>query len=495
MKEALHYSYLNMRYWNPGDCVDKSANTQNETEKYFWGPGMGYIFFSIYNAPKKQKKDGDIIKPAQPAQIKPESKESSKSGRPVLKPDNTFIIRIVYRIKAVPDSIKDVLSSLWLLANLSGLGARTRRGAGCFKIINLTVNGQKRESLLGNNQDFQPDLSGIPRFIMTPKETNLMFFKEGLMMIMTRWIPPTETNLPDRTCFRNGLSQILYLPGKTHESAFDLMERVGAAFQEIRKENPHDEAKAMHQSIADAVNGASYPLPPNITTLRKAYLGMPIIYNFRNNDKSLLKIPNSKKNATFEAKGVCLDGDGETRKTVFDRRASPLLFSFHNGNEMPHGIICYFPSELFPPRQKLMLHASYRDDKIDKLYDPPDDSFVLEVLKDLTKEFKAVDALSPEPIPAGPIKLIDFIKSLPVNEAVVRLDIHVDAITGKTCPCSRLYIKDSECISVVPGWTVKSQDVRCLGKLQKGSFLSGTLNPLSPTRLNDLKLEKNIVPE
>ena len=483
------------RCWNPDDCVEKPPIVQNGTEKYYWGPGMGYIFFSIYNTPKKPKKDNNrkIIEPAQPAKIKPFNDDSSKSGRPVLKPDNEFIIRIVFRMKAEPDIVKDILSSLWLMTNLSGLGARTRRGAGCFNISSLKLNGQEIDSLPDSNQNLQPYLSDVPKFIITPKEKNLDFFKTGLDVILTRWITSSKTSaahiptLPDCTCFREGLSKIFYLPGTSNESAFDLMERVAIAFQETRNEKPHIEAVGMHKAIADAIDGSTFS-PPTLKTLRKAALGLPIIYNFRDNGRSLLKIPGSKKNATFEAKGVC-------STTVFDRRSSPVFFSFHNGNTTPYGIICYFPSELFPQNSEITLSASYKKDKISGRYPLPDDSFVLEVLEELTHKFRASDVLSHKHAPTGPVKLIDFIKSLPSDRAIVRLEIPVAAITGKTCPCSRLCIRNSECISIVPGWTVKSEDVRYLGKLQKGSFLSGTINPQSPTRLNDIKLEKNIVSE
>ncbi|MFV9644226.1 MAG: type III-B CRISPR module RAMP protein Cmr1 [Desulfobacterales bacterium] len=327
------------QYWKPGNSVT------NELD-HAWGEGVGYVFFSIYTPGNRQQH--------RPAKIKP---PDHKSSRTVAKPGGQFTIQINFTSReSKPSQIGDVLCSLWLLENLSGLGGRTRRGAGCFKIESIDLE-----------KDI--DIGDVPDFDQSSFANAREYIASGLKIIFSRWFKgKNPSSLPIHTAFRDSHSQIMIFSGLngrndlTGKGAIRAMDAIGRRMRDFRLRNPHDEAKKMH----NALSGEGKPKSdiPKINVLQKAQLGLPIIYNFRGREEFGTRGKPAYP-AGYEAKGGVVY-DEKTQEAQIDdkknvgRRASPLLISCHEFNDTtPYAVICHFPAPILPKGQRIWLKAGY----------------------------------------------------------------------------------------------------------------------------------------
>ncbi len=341
-----------IRLWRPGD-------------EHGWGPGLQYILFPI-NSPARRT-GGEIV----PARI-----SRGRYGRPVAKPGSTFEIEITFPPTRDEEVIGDILCSLWLLKNLGGLGARNRRGCGCFKITELTVTGTK----------FIPDL---PNFSLKKDKAPQNHLLEGLRKIWKRWETLSRANIPDFTCYHPRESEIWIL-WKNSFDAVSMLEHVGSKMSSFRTRNPFDEAKEMHTAL-------SLGTVPNIRKLRgiKSYLGLPIIYNFKETFGNLYG-PNLKRggrNLQYLLTTVKVDESGNVIKDSAGnpvegsgRRSSPLLFSCHDDGHGAWLVICHFPSPLLPNDEYLWFKANTGGGSLDVTCSPPisdGKKFAAELIKEM----------------------------------------------------------------------------------------------------------------
>lgn len=327
------------QYWKPGNPVD------NELD-YAWGEGVGYVFFPIYtSANHKQHR---------PAKIKPPDQKPGKSGRTVAKPGGRFTIHINFTSrKSRPSHVGDVLCSLWLLENLGGLGGRTRRGAGCFKIESIDLG-----------KDI--DIEDVPDFDQSSFKYGREYIFSGLKIIFSRWFKGNiPSSLPTHTAFRHGHSEILIFSGlrnrnyRKGKGAIRAMDAIGQRMRDFRHTNPHEEAETMHHALTGEDDSN-----PDIKVLQKAQLGLPIIYNFRGYEQFGTRGKPAYP-AGYEAKGgvvydeITQEAKIDDKKNV-DRRASPLLISCHEFNDTtPYAVICHFPAPILPEGQRIWLKAGY----------------------------------------------------------------------------------------------------------------------------------------
>lgn len=335
------------QYWRPGSRVDSGS------DEYAWGEGVGYVFFSIYKTAKYKWQQGKSVK-VESAQIKPPNSNPSKSGRTVAKPGGRFTIQINFTSReSKPSQVGDVLCALWLLENLSGLGGRTRRGAGCFKIEPIDLE-----------KDI--DIGHVPDFDQSSFANAREYIASGLKMIFSRWFKgKIACSLPTHTAFRNGHSQIMIFSGLrnrnylTGKGAIRAMDAIGQRMRNFRHTNPHDEAEKMHHALTG--EGKTKSNIPDIKVLQKAQLGLPITYNFRGHKE----FGTRGKPAYFggyKAGGVVYDEKTQTAKIgdkrKVERRASPLLISCHEfNNTTPYAVICHFPAPILPKGQRIWLKA------------------------------------------------------------------------------------------------------------------------------------------
>lgn len=295
-----------------------------------WGEGVRYFFFPILHYTGKIH-------------------NITKGGRPVVKEGLTFKLRFF-----VPDGNRDVLADLlramWLLMNFGGLGGRTRRGAGSFTI-------ERFEPPL---KDFA--LPDVPQFDYGSHGDPATYINVGLKMIRKKWFHvQVPFDLPSYTAFRPGHSEILVCFGLkpgcgVGSGALKAMEAIGRKMKDFRYTNPSNEAEQMH----DALTGEGAGYPPPFSTLQKAELGLPIIYNFRGRGQFGNNVA-PDRNIGYTAVGVVYDekkGKAEIgSKENVDRRASPLLISCHVFKDTPYAVICHFPAPILPDGQRIWLKS------------------------------------------------------------------------------------------------------------------------------------------
>ncbi len=346
------------------------------------GVGFGYVFFSICEP------SGAALK------------SSHKKGRPLARPNLTFTIRIDFQRDA--GKMEDVLCALWLLANLGGIGGRTRRGAGCFEIRSLTIGG----ALFDHAQ-----YPNIPSSFRCPDNTTPEdYLSESLKRIMTRWGTPnwtTGTPEPEYTACRPGLSNVLVVYGLNGPiTPLQMMNFLGVAMKDLRHIRPRHEACAMHKAIDGALgtppvnarpNFATFagvaPSPPGARdTIEKAYLGLPIIYNFRDH------CPGNISNCTVSAgRGILkfTNPHGQERPANYTlngaastRRASPLLISCHRrANGHAYAVFCYFPARFLPVGERMRLQSNVNTGISGNYIQPNRSKFADSVVSDLAAKF------------------------------------------------------------------------------------------------------------
>jgi CRISPR type III-B/RAMP module RAMP protein Cmr1 len=327
------------QYWRPGNSVD------NELD-HAWGEGVGYVFFPIYASARPKQR--------QPARIKPpDQKKPSKSGRTVAKPGGRFKIHINFISReSTPSQVGDVLCSLWLIENFGGLGGRTRRGAGCFKIE-------------ATDMEKNIDIGEVPDFYQSSFANAREYIASGLKVIFSRWFKgKIPSSLPTHTAFRHGHSQIMIFSGLRNRNyltgigAIRAMDAIGQRMRDFRHTNPHDEAEAMHHALTGEGRAK-----PDIKVLQKAQLGLPIRYNFRGCDEFGTR-GRPEYPGGYETKGGVVydertnEAKIDDKKNV-DRRASPLLISCHEFKGTPYAIACHFPAPILPKGQRIWLKAGY----------------------------------------------------------------------------------------------------------------------------------------
>jgi len=381
-------SLQSIEFFNPGDGKepvrqrDGSMGQQyklgdNVTQE--WGEGLRYIFYPILHH------TGKIHNIATKAK-----------GRQVAKQGFRFDLRFTFP-QSDTELAAEVLRALWLLMNLGGIGARTRRGAGCFFI-----------------ESFTPDLSEfsfpqVPEFSRQGFADPQTYLLKGLEVILGKWFPkplPAYTAEPGYTAFRPGLSEIhvLYNPtvGKG-TGALQAMDAVGCMMKKYRYIHPLKEAQDMHQALHCGT-------APALTELTKAQFGLPIIYNFRG-EREFGTPGKPSIFGGYTAQGVVSDGKTHdfANKENADRRASPLLISCHEWTGgRGYAVVCHFPAPLLPDGQKIWLKANKKDYPTSQHHvcEPPPnyalvDAFIQGTDKSLAEGFAGLASLWSRPVASG----------------------------------------------------------------------------------------------
>jgi len=497
--------------WQPGNSVE-------------WPNGLSYILYPVYDAERK-KNDNN---PGHPARIKP--KDDSNPGRPVAKPGQPFQINFKFKSFTKDNNLthaKNILSALWLLENFGGIGGRTRRGAGCFEITSLKINGKSIQETC--DKETTPDwFTDIPSFFFKKDQKPGDFVKNGLEKIIAAWgckdikvIPR-----PNYTTYCQELSEVrVAWDNTTTAGAMGVMAKIGQEMREKRKNQPHEEARAMHESMAKAIFNNNFKQPA-VATIKKAALGMPIIYNFHedsaNPRSGMLKKPQEgnrkSSNATFTLQAGKINDRGAKEKGS-ERRSSPLLISCHQKGGFPYAVFCHLPAQLLPDGEKLYLASNYEDSKIGAILEIPGHEFAVNVMRDICGNFTKNECLSqatwhketvsqtpsnttiqsplpkkqeekkaPEPTvkKRTPAEILHDEEFKKTGDILVRLAGSPNS-PEKTRPCVCLTLKEDGTVAEEKGFTVKTQDVRFLSGIKEGELLAGKKNPQDPKRLNELK--------
>lgn len=356
--------------WKPGEDVTSD-----------WGPGIGYILFPIVNPGKTT------------LAIKPADDDPGKSGRPVAKPGGRFTVSLRFTRQLEPARIGDVLCALWLLENLGGLGGRTRRGAGCFKIETLTIDSADMETARASGGNGGLEWETIPSLGAAgggPPEQSL---REGLERIMKRWNTARRAAPPEYTAYHPELSQVVVLYGDPPlDSAVEVMKRIGQRMKSFSSGYPSQESEKLRTALEKAT-----PLPPDFQ-LTKAARGLPITFQYGDPPGSL----------SFTATSVACDSqrnplcEAGAYKAGSGRRASPLLISCHEGPGNPYAVLCLFPAPLLKTNEKIWLKPSKEPKALNAFIDCPSFGFVEDLVFGEKKAVKRQEEAKPqEPILFG----------------------------------------------------------------------------------------------
>ena len=198
------------------------------------------------------------------------------------------------------DVLKEAAYAFWLLANLGGIGSRSRRGGGSFVITG--VNG-------GGDLDFD--------FVSSARDADAWAkdLKKGIeTIIKSTGIQSIQNKTPFNTLQNVGV----HLVNKAHHQADDALDYIGQEFQGFRMEVGGKDAS----NIRDYIDNGSH-----ISTIEKASFGLPISYRFKKDRKS----------ATVD-----------TASEEYNRSASSLFISLVQIGGKYYPLLVNFNSTLLP---------------------------------------------------------------------------------------------------------------------------------------------------
>lgn len=198
--------------------------------------------------------------------------------------------------------LKDAALSFWLLSNLGGIGTRSRRGAGSFKITSVD------SSFLLEEFSFESRTS----------EPFSDFLTKGLDFIARRFgfsrgfIPHNQTDFPTLS---NAQVHIL---NSSNSSALDALDNIGRKYQDYR-----DHWQPDYDEIKNFITSGRRP-----QKIQRAEFGLPLSFRFR-----------SLKRAGAEIK---------TTDRNINRSASSLLFHINELGNNYFTVVISFSSKLLP---------------------------------------------------------------------------------------------------------------------------------------------------
>lgn len=294
-----------------------------------------------------------------------------------------------------------ILRSFWALSMFGGIGSRSRRGLGSFRVTKIEPNAEL--------------LIKIPKFIYKDVKEYTTAITDFIKEINGK------KNLPEYTSFGNATKTILFKEFNGNNAGIKILEDLGKFFYEFRSYKKDKTYPGDHDLMLGFLNGT---IPPKESPSRAAF-GLPHNYFFFNSyvmcqitDRTLdelkkikisqeifkalesikdkpiktarnmyIKELGEKINQNLEPLGeiisrysriVGIKGnvdyyDKETDTTL--RRASPLFIHIQgfkdNGYKKACGLISFFPAIFLPDGSEVRLSG---DRKI-KYVNPPDSDY------------------------------------------------------------------------------------------------------------------------
>lgn len=272
------------------------------------------------------------------------------NNRDCILPGSKYQIDFIIRDR---EAKKHIVKALWALESFGGIGLRSRRGAGSFRvyeIINKRLHDQNsREIVLSSDQAFNvieriwP--ASYPKFLFFYSQNQITpiqlpnffntFIRDNIPKLLQAGGDYSSANnqaiaFTRYSNFFRFLPKVYSLPpSNAHRSWSSTLSTLGAKYKEFRNHAIpgsifNTEACALH-SFAD---GNAYRGPDPIT---KPAFGLPIIYNF-GQGANRIKLQTK----------VMLNGKPR------ERRSSPLFFKIGNYNGSHYAMISFFPSRFLP---------------------------------------------------------------------------------------------------------------------------------------------------
>lgn len=274
--------------------VVRLANAPRKTEKWrdsYDTPGVNYLFFSL----------------------KGNRKQSARVG---FSAGQQFDLRLGTRPGATngDEALKHTCAALWLLVRFGALGARSRRGAGCLRVMDEPKGWPEGLPSLVSQAATSAQLAQELKHDLTKLYEALGWtVPQGKV---TAW-PKYDILHPHASPF--------YTMGKKQgwSTWQDALDDLGASYQQFRSRRQPD-----YQQVKDVVSGNKHSLP----TVERAAFGLPIVFYYRS-----------------------LGGQGGTVEARHhDRRTSPLHFHVSRLKTGKYAIsVGHFRSQLLPAYEDL----------------------------------------------------------------------------------------------------------------------------------------------
>lgn len=207
-------------------------------------------------------------------------------------------------------ALEEAAFSFWMLANFGGLGTRSRRGAGSFKIEHLTYS-----NYAGNFEFVQLNTEPLTEYLR--RNIALLASKYGFER---RFSPTSPTPFP---VLQN--TQI-YVSQEGHGSALAAVERIGASFQKFRERLQPD-----YNEVKNYIESGRVP-----RQVQRAEFGLPLSFRYTSLDKY------GKAGADIKT----------TRKEI-DRSASSMIIHISESNGRYYVVVTNFASVLLPDNVNL----------------------------------------------------------------------------------------------------------------------------------------------
>lgn len=235
--------------------------------------------------------------------------------------------------------LNQALASLWLLANLGGLGTRSRRGLGSVRITEA------------NNW---PD--ELPPPIPATGVNLTEFLRRGVDQLHATVIPGILSSISSPTSF-----DILHsntcaiLVGQVGQKNWEMaIENIGNTLRDFRSYRPPD-----HDGVLDVIKKGA---PPN--TVRRAAFGLPMQFYFRQYHEDMAKNhpdwAKDKKRARSATRKLAT-ADVVPGARDIDRRASPLQFKVASVSEVELVPVVTFFNARFLPGNNPLVRINPRD--------------------------------------------------------------------------------------------------------------------------------------
>ena len=233
------------------------------------------------------------------------------------------------------------LCSLWLLANLGGLGARSRRGAGSLRIVRVdgeVPNGVPRlTKVSGSAKELQESLSAG----LTEVRRAISTLAEGGS--------PVAPGIPSQFSILHPAVCHMYVLDRTWPTWEQALDEVGRAYRAFRtrREPDYGEVKALLRDRRRSIE-----------TVERAAFGLPLQFSYR-----------SLRGARATVGG-----------REHDRRASPLLFKVHRLAAGEYAVLLvFFRAALLAEGERLQIRTRGHP----PFLDPPDLTLVETFMEEL----------------------------------------------------------------------------------------------------------------
>jgi CRISPR-associated protein Cmr1 len=215
-------------------------------------------------------------------------------------------------------ALEEAAFSFWMLANFGGLGTRSRRGAGSFKIKHVTYSAS----------------SGSFEFVQLKTEPLAEYLRRNIAALANRYGFERRFTPTSPTPFPVLQNTQIHVFQEGEESALAAVERIGASFQRFREKLRPD-----YNEVKNYITSGISP-----KQVQRAEFGLPLSFRYTSLDK-------------YGKAGAAI----KTTKKEIDRSASSMIIHINEANARYYVVITNFASALLPGNENLKVMTPRRN--------------------------------------------------------------------------------------------------------------------------------------